>query len=373
MSSGYPSEPRWKSPARQIYRHILSLHSWLSGCPAEAGTRSARLFYGGARAGDGGGPLVKVKKLREFFPEDRWQYNLVYVLSNAPYLPATALRRLKERRIPIVLNQNGVFYPGWYPGDWRAENRRMAHAHRLADHVFYQSEFCRRSAEQFLGPRQGPGEVLYNAVDTKRFVPSGRAWSGERPFVLLLAGKVAVHQAYRISLAIEGMAEARRKGLDSRLVVAGLVAREAEQAARLRASQLNIGDCVTYTGAYRQDEAPALFATADGYVMLNHNDACPSTVIEAMAAGLPILFARSGGVPELVGAEAGIGLETGQSFEQALRPSAEAVGDAILTLAERSPTLSAAARRRAVALFDIEQWIGRHRELFTLLLQSSHG
>ena len=68
-----------------------------------------RVFYGGARSGDLGGPLVKVKRLKRSFPEHLWKYNLVYVLSNAPYLPDASLRLLKARGVPIVHNQNGVF------------------------------------------------------------------------------------------------------------------------------------------------------------------------------------------------------------------------------------------------------------------------
>ena len=63
----------------------------------------------------------------------------------------------------MVHNQNGVFYPAWYEGDWQRQNEVMAHSYHLADYVFWQSEFCRRTANMFLGKRKGPGEVLYNA------------------------------------------------------------------------------------------------------------------------------------------------------------------------------------------------------------------
>ena len=65
---------------RQAYGAALGVHALAS--MATSGTTGApRVFYGGARSGDVGGPLVKVKRLREFFPERRWDYNLVYCLS----------------------------------------------------------------------------------------------------------------------------------------------------------------------------------------------------------------------------------------------------------------------------------------------------
>ncbi len=94
-----------------------------------------RVFYGGARPGDVGGPLVKVKRLRAAFPENWWRYSVVYTLSNTPYPPDFALWILRHRGIPIVHNQNGVFYPAWFRGDWQARNARMARTYHQADYV----------------------------------------------------------------------------------------------------------------------------------------------------------------------------------------------------------------------------------------------
>ena len=76
---------------------------------------------------------------------------------------------LKKRKTPIILNQNGVFYPGWYEKNWKKKNQEMAFLYHQADYVFWQSNFCKLSANKFLGKRIGPGEILYNAVDTSFF------------------------------------------------------------------------------------------------------------------------------------------------------------------------------------------------------------
>ena len=64
-----------------------------------------------------------------------------------------------------------------------------------------------------------------------------------------------------------------------------------------------------YEGAIRD----ALFAS-DIYITFTHKDPCPNTVIEAMACGLPVVYSASGGVPELVGPEGGIGLPAPLDF-----------------------------------------------------------
>lgn len=330
------------------------------------GRGPVRLFYGGARSGDLGGPLVKVKRLSEYFPESRWRYTLVYLLSNTPYLSAGALDWLRRRRIPIVLNQNGVFYSSWYAGDWRGQNAGMAKAYHLADHVFWQSEFCRRSADKFLGQRSGNGEVLLNAVDTDHFSPARRP--ADRPLTFLVTGKLGAHLGYRLASTIQGFALACRLGLNARLNIAGWI--EDVAGAHAMISRYCDADKVRILGPYTQETAPKIYRGADVYVMTKYLDPCPNTVIEAMACGLPILYSASGGVPELAGDEAGIGLPVPEDWEEIHVPTAEAIAEGMLSIVDLRHSMGQAARARAEAKFNIRNWIERHRVIFNKLLQS---
>lgn len=327
------------------------------------------VYYGGARGGDAGGPLVKVKRLREYFPEVRWGYNLVYLLSNTPYLPGIALDVLKRRGIPMVHNQNGVFYKAWYAGNWAAQNRRMARSYHAADWVFYQSEFCRRAADRFLGEREGRGEILYNAVDTSRFQPQSETGEKMRgDYCFLLTGKIDRHLYYRLESSIAGLRIACGSGLDGRLKVAGWVEAETRTRAEDLARNLGLANRVEFTGAYTQEQAPGIYRSADAYVMTKHNDPCPNTVLEALASGLPILYSDSGGVPELAGTEAGVALPCPEDWETTRAPTPEAIGDGMLKIAASHAAFARAARRRAVERFDIGHWIDRHRSVFQQLV-----
>ena len=113
------------------------------------------------------GGTKQIKRLKEIFKSSYFKFNLVYVLSNAPYLNNLSIKLLKYLKIPIVLNQNGLFYPAWYDGDWQSKNLEIASIFHNSDIVIYQSEFCKRAAEKFLGKRNGKFYILYNAVDTK--------------------------------------------------------------------------------------------------------------------------------------------------------------------------------------------------------------
>lgn len=365
MSQSQQRDPFRKHVLRRGWRAVLALQVF-AGAGMAGGGSAPRVFYGGARSGNLGGPLVKVKRLRQFFPEHRWRYNLVYALSNAPYLPRLALDCLKRHRIPIVLNQKGVFYPGWYAGDWRGQNAIMAEAYHCADHVFWQSDFCRRAADRFLGPRQGTGEVLFNAVDVTHYSPvSARA---EGPFVFLVTGKIGRHLGYRLESTIGGLAHVRRAGLDARLVVAGWV--EDLEAARAMAVRHGVSAAVDFLGPYSQEQAPQIYRRAHAYVMTKYLDPCPNTVLEAMACGLPVLYSASGGVPELVGSEAGVGLPVPEDWDSVHIPDAMAIGEGMLHIADSATSMSTAARDRAMRLFDLERWIERHRTVFSQQLEA---
>lgn len=364
--------PWLKAGLRFTYRTALGLHERLSAA-SSGNDRAVRVFYGGARPGTAGGTRVKISHLREEFPEHPWNYTLVYLLSNAPYLSPAALERLKARGMPIVGNQDGVFYPGWFGGDWRAENERMAAMHRLADHVFYQSEFCRRAAAAFLGERTAAEEVLYNAVDVSRFVPAEKGKPHRDGHHFLVAGKFGFDQYYRLESAVRGVAWATRRGLNVRLTVAGIVARGIRERIHSLAQSLNVGNAIRFTGPYDRAAAPRVFASADVFLSTGHNDNCPSSVIEAMASALPVIYAASGGVPELVGTEAGVAVETGESWDEMLSPSADGLADAMARAIENHAAFSAAARSRAVARFDIGPWLARHRQVFRSLLEARHG
>ena len=354
-------DPLLKSLLRGAYRRALGLQVSLR---ARARAGEPRLFYGGARAGSGGGPLVKVARLQAAFPEDRRHYNLVYLLSNAPYLPASALATLKARGVPMVLNQNGTFYPAWFDGDWQARNALMAQAYHAADHVFWQSAFCRRFADEHLGRRQGPGEILFNAIDTAHFTPAQRP---ERPVTFLVAGKIEHHLYPRVGDAVMALAGLRKQGIAARLIVAGSLDDESARRAEADIARFGLDTEVDLTGPYTQAVAPAIYRRADIYLMTKPNDPCPNTVLEAMACGLPVVYSATGGVPELAG-ETGWPLAVEESTQTMIWPLAGPLTETMAAAARGYAERGAAARARAVERFDIAPWIARHRAVFEDLL-----
>ena len=71
----------------------------------------------------------------------------------------------------------------------------------------------------------------------------------------------------------------------------------------------------------------------------------------------------SGGTPELVGADAGVGVPAEADFEHERPPDATALAEAVARVLERLPELGSAARERSLR-FDLAPWVERHRVLF---------
>ncbi|HZT15322.1 MAG TPA: glycosyltransferase family 4 protein [Gaiellaceae bacterium] len=310
------------------------------------------VVYGGA---------VKFTLLHARLPNAARDFNVLYLGSSSLPIDARALVALaRRRRAVFAWNQNGVAYPGWYGEGWQLVNRPRARLLREADVVFYQSRFCKLSADRFYGEPTGRWEVLPNPVDTERFVP---APAPERPLTLLLGG--SQYQRYRVEVALETLARVRLELKDARLIVAGALtfAPDAGAVVVRQVQRLGLGDAVQLAGPYTQAQAPALLQQADVLLHTKYNDPCPTAVLEAMACGLPVVYSASGGVPELVG-DAGVGVEAPLDWERDHPPDPGDLARAVLQAHARLPELRVTARARAVERFDAAAWIARHVEVF---------
>jgi glycosyltransferase involved in cell wall biosynthesis len=313
------------------------------------------VFYGHRRLPEPGeaveGGMVKFQRLQRVFPNRPRDFNLLYLGSSS--LPAdeqAVIRLAKRRRAPILLNQNGVAYPGWAGSRTDELNDRLRTVLRRADHVVYQSEFCKAAADRFLGAPPAGWEVLHNAVDTREFAPAEEPPAG--PAVLLLAGDQ--FQPYRLATALRTIARLP----DVRLLVTGTLVEDGHALAE----QLGVPDRVLFTGRYAQRDAPSVYRRAHVLLHPKVNDPCPNVVLEALACGLPVVHSESGGTPELVG-DAGVGVGSDTTWDEDVPPDPELLATAVEHVLGSVDEFRARARARAEQ-FDFAPWVERHRRLF---------
>ena len=139
--------------------------------------------------------------------------------------------------------------------------------------------------------------------------------------------------------------------------------------ARQYAQQAGLGSQIEFQGPYSQLQAVRLLH--QGHILLHtkYNDPCPRLVVEALSCGLPVIYSKTGGVPELVGDNAGIGVPGPLDWEMDHPPDSKKLAESVLQMVENLKPYSQAARKRAVNNFDVQVWLERHNEVFTTVLQ----
>lgn len=112
-----------------------------------------------------------------------------------------------------------------------------------------------------------------------------------------------------------------------------------------------------------RDDIDALYQEADIFVLSSRSEGMPMSVLEAMAAGVPVVASAVGGIPEVVVAD-----ETGLLVDPG---DPEALAAALRRLIDDRKLragLSRAGRERVREHFDLERWQQAHVELYRSLL-----
>lgn len=121
--------------------------------------------------------------------------------------------------------------------------------------------------------------------------------------------------------------------------------------------QLGLADSVVLAG--ERDDVPTLLAASHVFALSSRSEALPVSVLEAMAAGLPVVATRTGGVAELV--EDG---ETGLLVPPVDPPALAAALQRLLDDPEFRARLGAAGRARVERHFRIDSFLEAHLDLY---------
>lgn len=137
--------------------------------------------------------------------------------------------------------------------------------------------------------------IVYNGVDLESFR------TGERPsgaaVNLLCVGRLIERKGQQHLL--RAFAHLRHQcAQPPRLTLVGTG--DAEPALMQLAADLGLGDSVTFRGFVARDAMPAVYRAADVFVLPSQNEGMSIALLEAMAAGLPVVVTETGGTAELV-------------------------------------------------------------------------
>jgi glycosyltransferase involved in cell wall biosynthesis len=234
---------------------------------------------------------------------------------------------------------------------------------QLADVIITPSESVRRVMLDF-GVKQ-PIEMIENGIDLGRFHDPPKAHSRQElgipdsKVLLIYVGRLSAEKGLDSLLEQFAIAQELHPDLHLLLVGSGPLRDQLLQQAR----RLDVAEHIDLIGAVTYERIAGYLAASDIFVTASVTEVHPLTVIEAMAAGLPVAAISSPGISDTV--EAGVtGLLTSRGQG--------GLAAAIIGLATNAKHRQRMGRAAQIASkrFDIKHTISRTVDLYERLLIS---
>ena len=280
-----------------------------------------------------------------------------------PTLWVSLAKRLTGRSIPLVYTEHSIqeIYPSWARWLYRLILPRV-------DHVVAVSEAAERSFLARWGWSSDRVGTIWNGIDVERMAPTSEPSATRRrlavepsaPFVLNVARTIP---AKAQEILVQAMARVHETCPDARCLIAG-TAEHGSETAKLVADTihgLSAGSYVQMLGD--RSDIPDLLAASDVFVLSSRQEGFPITILEAMAAGKPVVATDVGGCAEAV-----VHGETGLIVPP---EDPDALANAILQLLqnpEQARRMGEAGRKRVEGHFTVGAMVRKHIELYERLI-----
>lgn len=306
---------------------------------------------------DGGVPVVTLGRRAGFHPSLGRQVaaaarahgvTVVHCHHFSPFVYGW-IAGLADRRLRILYTEHGRL-----SDTPAATKRRLAHMllSRMSGHSYAVSHDLRRYLVDS-GFAAGRISVIHNGIEPGR-LPDAAARHEARSRFGLPADAVVVGTVARLDpvkdlgTAIRAMTDVRRAAPGALLAVAG----DGPERERLDQIVRDAGaqDAVRWIGY--TPAARELLAACDIYLNTSISEGISLTILEAMAAGLPVVATRVGGTPEVVLPDATGLLVPIRSSHDVARAIVALAGDPV-----RRRELGLAGRRRVEDCFSIDRMV----------------
>lgn len=276
-----------------------------------------------------------------------------------------SLYRAKQRGARIVQRLDGINWihrrkPVSLKHALRAEygNFVLSLVRRfLAERIVYQSAFSKVWWDDWFGRLEKPFSVVHNGVDLDVYKPLGQV-SDLSYRLLVVEGSLGggyeggLENAVRLAEAASKLVS---KPLD--LVVVGEVseALKADWAAKSAVP-------IHWAGLVGREAIPALMNESHALFSADVHPACPNSVIEALACGLPVMAYDTGSLAELVTPEAGVVAPYGANPWKLEPPQVAPLAHGLVHVLENQEKFRAGARARAESAFDVGVMMEKYLE-----------
>ena len=213
--------------------------------------------------------------------------------------PGFALKLKKRSKTPCILHLHNDFLC--------TETPKAKEIYDGYHQIICVSDYITKRVQDIEPTNQGKCKTVYNAIDILRFenaFPAKRYQLGlsENNFVLIYSGRLTEEKG--ILQLIQAIKLIKEIPLIKLMIIgASAYGRDKHPTSfikKLEKESENIKEKIIFTGFINYDQVPSYLKMADIAVVPSMwEEPFGLTVVEAMAAGLPLITTRSGGIPEI--------------------------------------------------------------------------
>ncbi len=229
---------------------------------------------------------------------------------------------------------------------------------RIATKIIYQSEFSRNWWEDWYGKTRVPFSVIHNGVDLKTY--SSGELPANPPYKLLLVEgnlgdgyEMGLDNAIRLTEILQG-----KHALPVQLMVVGKIS---EGHRKQVESKTHIS--IQWIGSVPREQIPEIDRSAHIFFSADLNAACPNSVIEALACGLPVVAFDTGALNELVLGDSGRVVSYGGNPWKIDPPDVESLADASVEVLRNQSHFRKSAREQAEKSLGLNMMVDKYLEV----------
>lgn len=217
------------------------------------------------------------------------------------------------------------------------------------------------------GAKADKMQVIPNGVDVARFEAIQRNSSKPRPTIALVGRVVPIKD---VKSFIRSCAMLREHIPDLKAYIIGSAEEDEtyEQECREMVDYLALGSTVEFTGQVRVDE---YFGDIDVLVLSSISEAQPLVILEAFAAGIPVVATNVGACPEMILGREDEEPHFGAAGAVVPLSNPLAIAEAVYTLLTNRDTYEAAseaARKRVSTYYTKEQQYVAYKALYATMM-----
>jgi len=227
----------------------------------------------------------------------------------------------------------------------------------VAGRIIYQSEFSRWWWNKRFGQIGSPYSVVYNGVDLKIYSP-GESRPMDVYRLLVVEGSLGGGYETGLENAIRLAEDLSARGWPMELQVVGEVS-EPLKGAWVNKSKVPL----RWSGQVKREDIPAFDRAAHLLFSADVHPACPNSVVEALACGLPVISFDTGSLTELVTPDVGFVGAYGSNSWRLEKPDVAGLVQGAEMVLNDWPRFSLAARKRAEDLFGLERMVDQYLEV----------